>query len=144
MGRVPVWAWSSLALAAAISYSRLYVGVHWPTDVLAGMALGVTSGWIASRPSVARFARGLFGSLRKKLRRRSRLAESAESAQPAESKELKEATKVTKVTKVSNRRNGREILVDKADEEDEGEGEAVPRSKETGERLTRPLEVGER
>jgi hypothetical protein len=115
-----------LALAAAISYSRLYVGVHWPTDVLAGIVLGVASGWIASRPSVARFAGGLFGSLRKKLRRRSRSTELARSAGAA---------------KVSNRRSGREILVDRANED---EGEAVPRSKETGDSLPRSLEVGKR
>jgi undecaprenyl-diphosphatase len=30
-----------LLLAAAIAYSRLYVGVHWPLDVAAGAALGV-------------------------------------------------------------------------------------------------------
>jgi len=29
-----------LVLAAAVSYSRVYVGVHYPTDVLAGRVLG--------------------------------------------------------------------------------------------------------
>lgn len=28
-------------LAAAIGYSRLYVGVHWPLDVAAGVVLGI-------------------------------------------------------------------------------------------------------
>ena len=34
--RVPPWSWGLLALAAAISYSRSYVGVHYPSDVLSG------------------------------------------------------------------------------------------------------------
>ncbi len=29
-----------LVLALAVSYSRIYVGVHWPLDVAAGMAIG--------------------------------------------------------------------------------------------------------
>jgi len=37
--RVPLF-----LLAAAISWSRVYVGVHWPLDVLAGAALGVGIG----------------------------------------------------------------------------------------------------
>jgi undecaprenyl-diphosphatase len=47
--RVPIWGWGMLALAAAVSYSRLYVGVHWPTDVAAGVLLGITSGWMGFR-----------------------------------------------------------------------------------------------
>ena len=35
-------------LALLIGLSRLYVGVHYPTDVLAGMVLGIVSGLISA------------------------------------------------------------------------------------------------
>jgi undecaprenyl-diphosphatase len=47
--RVPFWGWSMLALAAAISYSRVYVGVHWPPDVAASVLLGLANGWAGFR-----------------------------------------------------------------------------------------------
>lgn len=34
-------------LAVTIAFSRLYLYVHFPTDVLAGMILGIASGWAA-------------------------------------------------------------------------------------------------
>lgn len=40
----PRWRWAALALASLISFSRIYVGVHYPSDVLAGAALGVLCG----------------------------------------------------------------------------------------------------
>lgn len=40
-------------IAILISFSRLYLYVHYPTDVLAGMLLGLMSGWIAVKISRA-------------------------------------------------------------------------------------------
>jgi len=30
-----------------IGYSRIYLGVHYPSDVMGGMALGIVAGWLA-------------------------------------------------------------------------------------------------
>jgi undecaprenyl-diphosphatase len=39
--RAPRFAFPAFLLAGAIAWSRVYVGVHWPLDVLGGSALGV-------------------------------------------------------------------------------------------------------
>jgi undecaprenyl-diphosphatase len=39
--------WSAMALAALISFSRIYVGHHFPLDVLAGAAVGSLLGWVS-------------------------------------------------------------------------------------------------
>lgn len=43
------WANTALICAALMGFSRLYVGVHFPTDVLCGAVIGCLSGWAASR-----------------------------------------------------------------------------------------------
>jgi undecaprenyl-diphosphatase len=34
-------------LAALIALSRVYVGVHWPSDIVAGAIIGASCGWFA-------------------------------------------------------------------------------------------------
>lgn len=41
------WGVPAMILAALIAVSRLYVGVHYPTDVIAGVLIGIGSGWAA-------------------------------------------------------------------------------------------------
>lgn len=41
------WAWGLAVLAAAVSYSRVYIGVHYPVDVLVGAAIGVAVALVA-------------------------------------------------------------------------------------------------
>jgi undecaprenyl-diphosphatase len=40
-------AWSLAILAAAVAFSRVYIGVHYPLDVLVGAALGVAVALVA-------------------------------------------------------------------------------------------------
>lgn len=39
----------ALLLAAFIGFTRMYLYVHFPTDILGGIALGLAAGWLGSR-----------------------------------------------------------------------------------------------
>ena len=56
------------ALVVAAGLSRIYVGAHWPSDVLAGFLVGVA--WTSLSLSMGRLTEPVFGS-RQKLARRS-------------------------------------------------------------------------
>lgn len=43
------WRYAAVAAAALMGLSRLYVGVHFPTDVLCGALAGVFCGWLTGR-----------------------------------------------------------------------------------------------
>lgn len=47
--RRSVFFWPALVFAALIAFSRLYLFVHFPTDVLAGIVLGLCCAWCAAR-----------------------------------------------------------------------------------------------
>lgn len=43
------WWPAALVLAAVIAFSRLYLYMHFPTDVLAGLVLGWLCGWLGAK-----------------------------------------------------------------------------------------------
>lgn len=55
------WAWIAIGWAALISYAQVYVGVHYPADVLAGAALGIVMGISTGSLFNKRFGFAIFG-----------------------------------------------------------------------------------
>lgn len=43
------WRWALFLWAGSIAYGQVYVGVHYPVDVLFGALLGTGIGWVAAR-----------------------------------------------------------------------------------------------
>jgi len=44
----PRWKWGLLAWAGIVAYSRIYVGVHYPGDIISGAILGTFLGYFVA------------------------------------------------------------------------------------------------
>jgi membrane-associated phospholipid phosphatase len=51
-GRARLIAWITVAAALTLAFSRVYVGVHYPGDVLAGLALGAVVTAVGAWPAL--------------------------------------------------------------------------------------------
>jgi undecaprenyl-diphosphatase len=40
------WMWTLFIWAAAMTYTRIYLGAHYPGDILVGLLIGLLCGWI--------------------------------------------------------------------------------------------------
>jgi membrane-associated phospholipid phosphatase len=56
----PKWAWIGFLWAALIAYAQIYVGVHYPLDVLAGALLGLIIGTLTGKLFNKRFGFAIF------------------------------------------------------------------------------------
>ena len=43
------WALAALPLGVLIAFSRIYLFVHYPTDIIGGVLVGVGCGWIEAK-----------------------------------------------------------------------------------------------
>ena len=70
----PPLRWGCVAVAALIAFSRVYVGVHYPLDVIAGVLLGATCalGWLWKQAEQRTLPQFLSAAWQQRLARRSR------------------------------------------------------------------------
>jgi undecaprenyl-diphosphatase len=45
------WIWVVFVWAALMTYTRIYLGVHYPSDILVGALIGMTLGWLSFKGS---------------------------------------------------------------------------------------------
>jgi len=45
------WIWVVFVWAALMTYTRIYLGVHYPSDILVGALIGMTLGWLSLKGS---------------------------------------------------------------------------------------------
>jgi undecaprenyl-diphosphatase len=60
---LPGSAWVWVPLAVIVALSRIYIGVHWPSDVIAGVVIGLAVAWFVlggRRPHPAKFPQPAF------------------------------------------------------------------------------------
>lgn len=55
------WAWVGIFWAICIGYAQIYVGVHYPFDVLAGLLIGFMFGSLTGRMYIKRHGFVIFG-----------------------------------------------------------------------------------
>lgn len=56
------WAWLAIGWAASVAYAQVYVGVHYPLDVLTGALLGTVFGLATGTLFNKRFGFAIFGN----------------------------------------------------------------------------------
>lgn len=54
------WAWISFIWAGLIAYAQVYIGVHYPLDVLAGALLGLGAGSLTGKLFIKRYGFAIF------------------------------------------------------------------------------------
>lgn len=57
---LPRVAWIGFAWAAIVAYAQVYIGIHYPLDILAGILLGILVGHLTSRLFNKRFGFAIF------------------------------------------------------------------------------------
>lgn len=55
-----IWTWLIFLWAAAIAYAQVYVGVHYPFDILGGMLLGLAAGYFTGTLFTKQFGFTIF------------------------------------------------------------------------------------